>query len=116
MSGTITLLADRHDTRESAQGGLLGAELGFYRGYAWCLNPFLTVAETIEHLKGETDKLGKVPEEWQAGEVMTNVFLLSCALLNAADDYLRGTTFRLPKKAAALPLARTATWATEKAG
>jgi hydroxymethylpyrimidine pyrophosphatase-like HAD family hydrolase len=113
MSRTITLPAEHPPAVEPY---LLDAELNFYQGYAWCLNPFPSVRETVEHLKLEIDKLGKVREDWQAGEVMTNVFLLSCALLNAADDYLRGKTIRVPKKLAAVPLARTATWAVEKVG
>jgi hydroxymethylpyrimidine pyrophosphatase-like HAD family hydrolase len=90
----------------AAQPALLESELRFYEGYPWCLNPFLTVAETVEHLGEELTRLGKVPEDWQADEVMRNVFLLSCTLLNSVDDYLLGQPYRLPSKLAAVPLSR----------
>src|SRR6267154_1338140 len=41
-------------------------------------------------------------------------FLLSCALLNAVDEYLRGPTLRMPRPLAAIRLGRSARWATEK--
>lgn len=100
----------------SVAGGLLDEERDFYEHYAWCLNPFPTVQEAVEHLRGEVDRLGAMPEAWQNNEVMTNVFLLACALLNAVDEYLRGKTLRVHPKLAAVPLVRIARWATEKLG
>jgi hydroxymethylpyrimidine pyrophosphatase-like HAD family hydrolase len=100
-----------------AQGrseGLLEAELHFYQYYSWCLNPYPTVGEAIQHLSCELDNLGKVPEGWQTAEVMTNVYLLSCAVLNSVDEYLRGSSFRLPRKVPALPLARLLLGSAEK--
>jgi hydroxymethylpyrimidine pyrophosphatase-like HAD family hydrolase len=97
-----------------ARDSLADEEWDFYQGYPWCLNPYPTVRETAAHLGAELERLGKVPGGWQAGEVLTNVYLLSCALLNAVDDYLRGKTFRLPKKAPALPFARQVGLAAEK--
>ncbi|HEX5272250.1 MAG TPA: HAD hydrolase family protein, partial [Gemmataceae bacterium] len=96
-----------------AQGG--GAEGEFYESYPWCLNPFLTVRETAAHLSRELDRLGRDGEPWQARERMTNVYLLACSLLNSADEYLLGTTLRLPKKLAGLPLVRPVRRLTEKA-
>ena len=90
------------------QPRLLPAELDFYQAYAWCLNPYPTVREAIEHLRGEIDRLKIVPVGWQASEVATNIFLLSCALLNAVEEYLRGPTLRLPKRLAATRLGRSA--------
>src|SRR5262249_42753228 len=86
-----------------AQDSPADAEGDFYRAYSWCLNPYPMVREALGFLEGEIGRLGEVQEAWQAGEVMTNVYLLSCAVLNAADDYLRGRTFLLPKKLSALP-------------
>ena len=80
-----------------AQEGVLPAELEFYQSYDWCLNPYLTVNEAIRHLRGELDRLAIVPNGWQIGEVTTNIFLLSCGLLNCVDEYLRGPALRLPK-------------------
>ena len=98
----------------SAPQYLLPAELDFYQAYSWCLNPHLTVRETIEYLRGEIDRFEIVPDGWQTGEVATNVFLLSCALLNAVDEYLRGPTLRMPRQLAALRVGRGARRATDK--
>src|SRR5207249_2205796 len=76
---------------------LLAAELCFYQNYSWCLNPFWTVEETLGHLKNEIASLETTNHDWRFGEVMTNIYLLSCTLLNSIDDYLRGPTFRLPR-------------------
>jgi len=101
---------------EPARECLLATELDFYQGYAWCLNPFPTVRETVAHLGVEIERLQARREDWQTGEVMTNVYLLSCALLNAVDEYLRGKTLRLPGPLAAMPLVRGVRWVTEKLG
>src|ERR1700737_2573472 len=84
-------------------GGLLKTELLFYQNYRWCLNPCPTFQETITHLKGELSKLEEVREEWHLTEVMTNVFLLSCALLNSADDYQAERFYRLPRRVRLVP-------------
>jgi hydroxymethylpyrimidine pyrophosphatase-like HAD family hydrolase len=86
----------------------LGTELRFYQDYSWTLNPFVTVGEAVKHLDEEISKLGLVGEAWQIQEVMTNIYLLFCAVLNSIDDYIHGPTLRLPKKVAKLPLARLA--------
>jgi hydroxymethylpyrimidine pyrophosphatase-like HAD family hydrolase len=102
--------------RDGLIGGenLLPVERNFYQGYSWCLNPFPTVGETVELLKVEIARLGQDREPWQAGEVMTNVYLLSSAVLNAVEEYLRGKTVRLPRALGRIPLARALRWVTEK--
>jgi hydroxymethylpyrimidine pyrophosphatase-like HAD family hydrolase len=100
--------------RASTRQDLLAAELDFYSAYDWCLDPHLTICEAIDHLRGEIDRLKIVPEGWQTGEVATNIFLLSCALLNGIDEYLRGPTLRIPKQLTTRPLGRGARWMTEK--
>src|SRR3981189_936111 len=92
---------------------LLPTELDFYQTYNWCLDPHPTVRELINYLRSELDRFEVVPESWQRGEVVANVFLLSCALLNAVDEYLRGPALRLPKHLATLRLGRASKWATE---
>lgn len=82
------------------QEGLLAEELQFYQSYDWCLNPYLTVNEAIRHLHDELTRLAVAPEGWQIDEVSTNIFLLSCGLLNCIDEYLRGPALRLPKRLA----------------
>ncbi len=91
-----------------AQAGVLPAELEFYQSYDWCLNPYLTVSEAIDHIREEADKLVMVCADWQKAEVATNIFLLSCGLLNCVDEYLRGPALRLPGRLAATMPARGA--------
>jgi hydroxymethylpyrimidine pyrophosphatase-like HAD family hydrolase len=91
------------------------SERDFYEGYGWCLNPYPTVREAIDRLRGEIGRLDTVPDGWQAGEVATNIYLLACALLNGADEYLRGTTLRLPGGLAKTRLGRAARSVTEVA-
>ena len=93
---------------------LLDEEADFYQGYSWCLNPYPTVVETVEHLAREIERMGAAPAGWRAAEVRANVYLLSCALMNSVDDYLGGTTFRLPRRAAAIPLSGSFLWAAER--
>jgi hydroxymethylpyrimidine pyrophosphatase-like HAD family hydrolase len=95
---------------------VLESERVFYQGYTWCLNPFPTIRETIKYLGREIDRLTDAQETWQTSEVMTNVYLLSCALLNAVDDYLRGKTLRIPRKLSAVPLSGSIVWAMETLG
>src|SRR4051812_37810116 len=87
----------RSPLAQARPADLLDTEVEFYEAYSWCLNPFPTVRETIAYLNGELDKLAKVRKNWQALEVRTNVYLLSCALLNSIDEYLRGGIFKLPR-------------------
>ncbi len=91
-----------------AQEVVLPAELEFYQSYDWCLNPFLTVNEAISRLRGELDRLAIVPKGWQKSEVTTNIFLLSCGLLNCVDEYLRGPALRLPRRVAGTIVGRSA--------
>jgi hydroxymethylpyrimidine pyrophosphatase-like HAD family hydrolase len=91
-----------------AQDGVLPAELEFYQSYDWCLNPFLTVNEAVGRLRAELDRLAIVPNGWQSSEVTTNIFLLSCGLLNCVDEYLRGPALRLPSRVARAIVGRSA--------
>jgi hydroxymethylpyrimidine pyrophosphatase-like HAD family hydrolase len=105
--------ADGRDDRARAPQAVLPAELAFYEGYAWSLNPHLTVGQAIDRLRHEIDRLADVPHGWQTDEVVTNVFLLCCGLLNCVDDHLRGPGLRLPWRLASLRLGRGARWAAE---
>lgn len=89
-------------------------ELEFYQSYEWCLNPFFTVREAVDHLREEVDRLAVVPSGWQSAEVATNIYLLSCGVLNCVDEYLRGTALRLPRRVAATVAGRSASWLVEK--
>jgi hydroxymethylpyrimidine pyrophosphatase-like HAD family hydrolase len=85
---------------QRAQREVLPAELAFYQSYDWCLNPYLTVNEAVGRLRDELDRLALVADGWQLSEVATNIFLLSCGLLNCIDEYLRGPALRLPSRVA----------------
>src|SRR6478736_1743683 len=91
----------------------LTTELDFYEAYAWCLDPYPTVQDAIKHLRTEIDRLQIALNVWQTGEVATNIFLLSCGLLNAVEEYLRGPTLWMPRQLAATRLGRGVGWATE---
>jgi hypothetical protein len=82
-------------------------EMTFYRDYAWTLNPIPTVRETINFLSNEITRLRTARDGWQVRELMTNVFLLSCSVLNSIDDYTHGSSYRVPSKALGLPFAHT---------
>jgi hydroxymethylpyrimidine pyrophosphatase-like HAD family hydrolase len=101
--------------RVAARYSLLPAEADFYSAYDWCLDPHLTAADAVDRLAVEIDRLSGTPEGWQTGEVVTNVYLLSCSLLNGIDEYLRGRTLRLPAQLARTWPARGAAWAAEEA-
>jgi haloacid dehalogenase-like hydrolase len=79
--------------RELPQQEQLPTELSFYGQYSWCLNAYPTIQEVIEHLRQELSRLDEVEEDWQRTEVMTNVFLLSCAITDTVDKYLLGERY-----------------------
>ena len=76
---------------------VLPAEAEFYQSYAWTLNAYPTMAEVVEHLRDEISRMDSLPPGWQLAEVMTNVFLLACALSNAVDDHLMGQGYDFSK-------------------
>ena len=91
-----------------AQDDISPTELEFYQSYAWCLNPHLTLGETVAHLGEEVHRLSIVPDDWQISEVATNIFLLSCGVLNCVDGHLRGPSLRLPGRVSATIFGRGA--------
>src|SRR5947209_1035659 len=78
-------------------------EAGFYQEYEWALNAFPTIGGVVEHLTTELDRLGKIPSGWRQDEVCNNIFLLSCTLSTAIDDYLVGTAYDFSRIQKALP-------------
>ncbi len=101
--------AELHDAvqQKPAECFQLNSKSGFFQNYVWTLNPFPTVAETINFLNKEITRLHTAREPWHVRELMTNVFLLSCSVLNSIDDYVRGPSYGVPKKASRLPFAYT---------
>src|SRR3989441_7883415 len=78
---------------ESRAADLLDTESRFYRGYSWCLNAYPTLREVVSQLRQHLSTLDDFDEKWQRAEVMTNVYLLSCAIADTVDDYLLGERF-----------------------
>ena len=93
---------------------LLPAEVEFYSAYDWCLDPHLTFRDAVGRLRGELERFMVVPKGWQTTEVATNVYLLSCALLNGVDEYLRGPILRMPRQLTVTLPERSARWVTQK--
>ncbi len=89
--------------REALHPELVDTESSFYRSYPWCLNAFPTVGELADYLHRELARLDEVGEEWHRAEVMTNVFLLSCAIADTVDDYLLGDGYDFSLVATLLP-------------
>lgn len=115
------MLAPERQSCESERQGqadsepLLDAERDFYEGYPWTLNPHLTVREVIEYLGEQIAILPATRRGWQSDEVLTNIYLLSCALLNSVDEYLRGPSLRLPSRVASMRVGKIARWLFERA-
>src|SRR5437868_6884827 len=93
---------------------VMEAEARFYQEYAWCLNSCIIVRDAVKHLDEELVRLDTPLENWQRGEVLTNVYLLACALLNAVEDDLRGPVYQMPRLVAWIPLARLTLNVVEK--
>ncbi len=89
--------------RASHDTGLLDTESSFYHGYPWCLNVFPTLREVVDHLRRELSRVDELDEGWQRAEVMTNVYLLACAIADTVDDYMVGERFKFSKGAAVVP-------------
>jgi len=88
---------------DSRQTPLLEAECTFYNQYKWCLNPFLTIRDVIRHLGKELDRLVDCDACWQFDEICKNILLLSCSILDSADDYLLGRTYDFSKITTGVP-------------
>src|SRR5262245_35442176 len=89
----------------------LPSESSFYLEYGWCLDAFPTVREVSRRLRDELSRPGEELEGWQRVEVAINVFLLSCAVADAVDDYTAGERYDLAP--AAVPGLQVLTGAVE---
>jgi hydroxymethylpyrimidine pyrophosphatase-like HAD family hydrolase len=92
---------------------LLGTELTFYGRYDWCLDPHQTVQQVLAHLDREIGALRDATEPWQFREIVANVYLLACALLNTFEESVRGPALRLPRQLEARRIGRYAARAAE---
>ena len=81
------------------------SEYDFYSSYEWCLAPAPRVADVLAHLREQVECRADPLADWQLHERSLNVYLLSCALLNAFDDFIEGAQYRLPTVLRRSPLA-----------
>jgi len=101
-------------TYKLLEPSLLDAELDFYGSYSWSLNPLLTVGEVMDRLQQELRRSDQIEQDWRHDEVMRNIFLLSCTLSAAVEDYLAGSVHDFSKAARIFPFLRPAVWVAEK--
>ena len=99
-------IIDRESVRKALPGAPPAEETSFYGQYPWCLNALPTIREVVQHLSEELNKLERVHEGWQQSEVITNIFLLSCAITDAVDEYLAGSKYDFSKISQLLSFAR----------
>ena len=78
-------------------------DAGFFAAYEWCLNPLMSLRETLEHMRDELDRRESLAFPWQREEAEINLFLLSSAACCAADDYLAHRPWNLARLARRLP-------------
>jgi hydroxymethylpyrimidine pyrophosphatase-like HAD family hydrolase len=88
---------------EPFEGGPLVDEQDFYASYDWSLNAYPSVRDLMRYLDAELAKHGTADIDWQRDEIARNVFLLSCALLDTADDYLLGRRYTFSKVLGVFP-------------
>ena len=89
-------------------------ESTFYRRYAWCLDVFPAVRDVRLHLLRELSTLDEPQDDWRRQEMAINVFLLSCAIADAADDFLAGPGYDFSRAVAVLPILRPVTSLVER--
>jgi hydroxymethylpyrimidine pyrophosphatase-like HAD family hydrolase len=82
---------------------LLQSESRFYGRYPWSLDVFPRLREIVDRLRSELHHLREVDEEWQRQEVRLNIFLFSCAIGEAVDDFILGKGWDF-SKVGSLPL------------
>jgi hydroxymethylpyrimidine pyrophosphatase-like HAD family hydrolase len=94
-------------SRELLPTILLPEEVHFYGEYPWCLNAFPTLSEVVQHLARELSRLDNIPQDWRASEVITNVFLLACAITDTIDDHVLGDTYDFSRISQVVPVAKS---------
>ena len=112
MSAPAAVVATRRADAPAPPPDRAG-EAAFYSDYDWCLNPHPTFAAAMNLLRAEAGKIGAAPEGWQSREAAINVYLLAGALLNCADEFLRGPTLKAPRIVASTLPGRAARWTAE---
>jgi hydroxymethylpyrimidine pyrophosphatase-like HAD family hydrolase len=100
---------------EDPNRGVLAAELDFYSSYDWCLNAYPSIGEVMRHLEAELSRYLVAEQDWRRDEIARNVYLLSCAILDTADDYLLGRRYSFSKVLGVFPALAPLTKLAQKA-
>ena len=77
--------------------GFAVRDADFYRNYAWCLNIYPTVANSLARLRAELARCSTQEEPWRRREILTNIYLHCCAVADTTDDFLIGAAYDLSK-------------------
>ncbi len=102
MNSSINVLQSDYQPLKQV---LLEEEAAFYNDYfPWALNVFPTVRISFDRLRQEFAKLEHAGIAWQREEAMRNIFLLSCAITDIADDYLMGSVHDFSKVSNVFPV------------
>jgi hydroxymethylpyrimidine pyrophosphatase-like HAD family hydrolase len=86
----------------------LDSELPFYKEYRWCLDAVPMIREIINHLRREIERTASLNQRWHLREAATNLFLLSCAISDTADDFLLGNHVDFSRAGRIIPGGRQA--------
>src|SRR5258708_7796332 len=89
-------------------------EMPFLKDYGWSLNIYPTVSELLLCIKQEVKRYSAASEDWHRAEILTNLYLLSCAVSDTTDDFLSGPAYDFSKAAAFASFAAPAIRAFEK--
>ena len=92
----------------------LDIEREFYGSYGWCLNAYPSIGEVIQHLDRELTRYLISEQNWRRDEIARNVYLLSSAILDTADDYLLGRRYSFSKVLGVFPALAPVTTAAQK--
>lgn len=96
-----TAPSGQKEVRGRRATSLLPEEVEFYEGYDWSLDPYPTFRASGRLLRAEAEKLARAPNDWRRAEIAVNLYLLAAAMLNCADERLRGPVVKLPRSLAA---------------
>jgi len=92
----------------------LDAEREFYGSYEWCLNAYPSIGEVIQYLDRELTRYLTTDQDWRRDEIARNIYLLSSAILDTAEDYLLGRRYSFSKVLGVFPALAPLTTATQK--
>lgn len=85
------------------------ADVRFFEGYGWCLNPMLSLRDQLLHLGEEIARYqSSLGASWEKEEHRINLHLFACAIACTLDDYLSARPWNLAAVTRRIPAARPA--------